>query len=92
MDRKINAELAFAFSQLFEEDLMKVPDEIKETVFADSKIYYDGTKAISVDGTIAGSTLLLDEIVERLKLLGLYKPEYIENAWRYHGLDPNCYT
>ena len=35
MDRKINAELAFAFSQLFEEDLMKVPDEIKETVLND---------------------------------------------------------
>lgn len=61
---------------------------IKETVFADSKIYYDGERAISADGTIAGSTMLLDEIIERLKSLDLYKPEYIENAWRYHGLEP----
>ena len=66
--------------------------EIKEAIFADSKIYYDGTKATSADGTIAGSTMLLDEIVERLKSLGLYKPEYIENAWRYHDLDPKSYT
>lgn len=61
--------------------------DLKETVFADSKIYYDGTRAISSDGTIAGSTMLLDEIVERLKFLNLFKTEYIENAWRYHGLN-----
>ncbi len=61
---------------------------LKEAVFADSKIYYDGKKATSSDGTIAGSTILLDEIIERLKVLGLFKPEYIENAWRYHGLEP----
>lgn len=60
---------------------------IKETVFADSKIYYDGKKATSVDGTIAGSTMLLDEIVNRLKNLGLFKEKYIKNAWAYHGLN-----
>ena len=62
--------------------------DIKETVFADSKIYYDGQKATSSDGTIAGSTMLLDEIVNRLKSLDLYMPEYIENAWKYHDLNP----
>ena len=62
--------------------------DLKETIFADSKIYYDGVKATSADGTIAGSTMLLDEIVERLKSLDLFKPEYIENAWRYHNLNP----
>ena len=62
--------------------------DLEETIFADSKIYYDGTKATSTDGTIAGSTMLLDEIVERLKSLDLFKPEYIENAWRYHNLNP----
>ncbi len=62
--------------------------DMKETVFADSKIYYDGVKATSADGTIAGSTTLLDGIVKRLIKLGLFKPEYIENVYRYHGLEP----
>lgn len=62
--------------------------DLKEVVFADSKIYYDGVKATSVDGTIAGSTMLLDKIVERLEKKGLFNPEYIENTWRYHGLNP----
>ena len=62
--------------------------DLKETVFADSKIYYDGVKATSKDGTIAGSTTLLDDIVKRLKKLNLFKPEYIANAWHYHGLEP----
>ena len=62
--------------------------DIKETIFADSKIFYDGKKATSKDGTIAGSTMLLDEIIERLKALNLFKPEYIENTWRYHGIKP----
>ena len=61
----------------------------KETIFADSKIYYDGKKATSADGTIAGSTMLLDEIIERLKTLNLFKQEYIENAWNYHKLNLN---
>lgn len=62
--------------------------DMKETVFADSKIYYDGVKATSKDGTIAGSTTLLDGIIKRLIGLGLFKPEYIENVYRYHGLEP----
>ena len=61
---------------------------LKETFFAGSQIYYDGQKATSADGTIAGSTMLLDEIIERLKCLQLYKDEYVENAWHYHNLNP----
>lgn len=61
--------------------------DLKETVFADSKIYYDGVRATSADGTIAGSTMLLDSVVERLKSVNLYKQEYSENVWKYHGLD-----
>ena len=38
--------------------------DLKETVFADSKIYYDGKSATSADGTIAGSTKLLPEIIK----------------------------
>ena len=61
---------------------------IEETVFASSKITYDGQIAKSADGTIAGSTMLLDDIIKRLKELNLYKPEFKENAWHYHGMKP----
>ena len=61
---------------------------IKETIFADSKIYYDGQKATSAEGTIAGSTMLLNEIIDRLKSIGLYNPQYIKNTWKYHGIEP----
>lgn len=68
-------------------DALPITDsDIKETIFADSKIYYDGNKATSADGTIAGSTMLLDKMIERLKSLGLFKEEYLENAWNYHGI------
>lgn len=61
---------------------------LTETIFADSKIYYDGKKATSKEGTIAGSTALLDDIVKRLISLNLFNPKYVENAWRYHNLEP----
>ena len=59
-----------------------------EMYFAGSKICYDGFKATSCDGTIAGSTMLLDNVIERLDTLGLFKSIYLENAWHYHGIDP----
>ena len=39
----------------------------KEANFAGTHIYYDGIKATSENGTIAGSTNLLDEIIHRIK-------------------------
>lgn len=60
--------------------------DIKEIVFADSKIFYDGIKATSANGTIAGSTTLLDGMIERLKNLDLYNPILLENAWKYHNV------
>lgn len=60
---------------------------VKEIIFADSKIYYDGIRATSDDGTIAGSTMLLDEIVKKLEKIGLFKPQYIKNTWEYHQID-----
>lgn len=62
--------------------------DMKETFFAGSKIYYDGQKAASADGTIAGSTTLLDRIVKILGSKGMFKPEYIENVYHYHGIKP----
>ena len=61
---------------------------LKETIFADSKVYYDGKKAYSADGTIAGSTALLPEIIKILGKKGFFKPEFIENTYRYHNLEP----
>ena len=65
---------------------------IKEAFFADSKIYYDGKTAKSADGTIAGSTMLLPDIIKRLKKLGMFKTQYIENLWTYHNLNANDYV
>ena len=61
---------------------------LKETVFADSKIYYDGERATSAEGTIAGSTTLLDKIIKRLAEKGLFNPQFIENPYKYHNIKP----
>lgn len=62
--------------------------DLKETVFADSKIYYDGEKATSSNGTIAGSTKLLPEIIKILAQKNLFSPKYIENVYTYHNIEP----
>lgn len=61
--------------------------DIKETTFADSKIYYDGKKATSADGTIAGSTKLLPEIIKILCKKKLFNPKFIENVYDYHSIE-----
>lgn len=61
---------------------------LKETVFAGSKIFYDGNKAISADGTIAGSTMLLDGIVKRLAELNMFDEQFILNPYKYHNIQP----
>lgn len=60
----------------------------REICFADSKIFYDGKKATSADGTIAGSTVLLDNIVKRLIELKLFNPQFVENTYKYHNIEP----
>lgn len=60
---------------------------IKETYFADEKIYYDGVKATSKDGTLAGSTTLVPDIVKILGQKNMFKPKYVENVYNYHKLD-----
>ena len=62
---------------------------LKETTFADSKIYYDGNKATSKDGTIAGSTKLLPEIIKILGKKGMFNPKFIENTYTYHNIEPD---
>ena len=60
----------------------------KEAIFADSKIFYDGKKATSADGTIAGSTKLLPEIIKILGKKGMFNPQFIQNVYDYHGIEP----
>ena len=64
----------------------------KEMIFADEKVYYDGVRATSADGTIAGSTTLLPEIIKRLYKSGLLFAceefeQLIENPYHYHNID-----
>jgi len=60
---------------------------LKKTEFAGSKIYYDGVIATSKEGTIAGSTTLLDKIVNLLAQKNLMKEQYIKNPYIYHDID-----
>jgi len=60
---------------------------LKEFEFADEKVYYDGKKATSKEGTLAGSTTLLPNIIKRLASKNLFTPEYINNPYKYHNID-----
>lgn len=61
--------------------------DLKETVFADSVICYDGVKATSKDGTIAGSTTLIPQIIQRLIKMDLFTIQFINNTYNYLGLN-----
>lgn len=58
----------------------------KAAVFADEKIYYDGVKATSANGTIAGSTTLLDKIIKILGKKDLFSLQLINNVYDYHNI------
>ena len=60
--------------------------KFSKAIFADSEIFYDGEKATSKDGTIAGSTKLLPEIIKILGNKGLFKAQYIKNVYDYHSI------
>ncbi|MBQ3818912.1 hypothetical protein II810_00540 [bacterium] len=62
---------------------------LKEFKFAGKKIFYDGKRAVSKDGTIAGSTMLLVDIIKRLVNLGFNGNEInqlIDNVYEYHNI------
>ncbi len=62
---------------------------LKEMEFEGETIYFDGEKATSKDGTIAGSTKFLPDIIKRLGIMGLFKPQLIENTYNYHKINLN---
>ena len=40
------------------------------------------------DGTIAGSTKLLPDIIKILGKKGMFNPQFIQNVYDYHGIEP----
>jgi len=79
---------------LVSDSLPLVGSDLKEIEFAGEKIFYDGKKVTSAEGTIAGSTAFLDEIVSRLSR---QEPESFEkyvkmasdNLYKYHNIELN---
>lgn len=61
--------------------------DVKEFIFADEKVYFDGNKATSAEGTLAGSTKLLPDIVKILGKKDMFSKQYISNSYDYHKLD-----
>ena len=72
--------------------------EKTEMDFCDKKVYYDGKKITSKEGTLAGSSLLVDDILKNLYNNGIDGYKYIKNLYEYHKLpikgyfylDENC--
>lgn len=72
---------------LVSDSLPITKSDLKEMMFAGEKVYYDGTKATSKEGTLAGSTTLLPFIIKRLAKQKLFNPEFINNPYRYHNIE-----
>ena len=67
---------------LISDSLPITKSNLKEMIFAGEKIYY-----ASKEGTLAGSTTLLPDIIKRLAKLNLFNPEYINNPYKYHNIE-----
>ena len=72
---------------LISDSLPITKSNMKEMIFADEKVYYDGIRATSKEGTIAGSTMVLPDIIKRLAKQKLFNPAYINNPYKYHNID-----
>lgn len=76
---------------LISDSLPITKSNLTEMLFADEKVYYDGVKATSKEGTLAGSTALLPDIIKRLAVIGLFNPEYINTTYNYHNIELDGY-
>lgn len=76
---------------LISDSLPITKSNLTEMLFADEKVYYDGIKATSKEGTLAGSTALLPDVIKRLAVIGLFNPEYINNPYNYHNIELDGY-
>ena len=64
----------------------------KEMNFCNKTVYYDGVKITSENGTLAGSALLLDDILRKLYKNGIDGFKYIKNLYKYHNLEVSGYV
>jgi len=60
--------------------------DLTEFEFAGQKIYYNGDSATSAQGTLAGSTKLLPDIIKILGQKKLFNPQFIKNSYTYHNI------
>lgn len=79
---------------LVSDSLPLAGSDLKQMSFAGSNIFYDGKKATSKDGTIAGSTAFLDEIIQRLaqkcpENFENYVKMASDNLTNYHNINLN---
>lgn len=79
---------------LVSDSLPLAKSDLKQMDFAGEEIFYDGKKATSKEGTIAGSTSILDEIIGRLAHIYPQNFEkYLEmandNLYKYHNIELN---
>ena len=71
---------------LISDSLACAHSNIKEFEFADETIYYDGHRATSKEGTIAGSAMMLTDIIKILGQKGMFSKQFISNSYDYHKL------
>lgn len=79
---------------LVSDSLPIAQSELKQMSFAGQEVYYDGERATSKDGTLAGSTAILDKIVKRLALkcpenFEKYVKMASDNVYKYHDIELN---
>lgn len=77
---------------LVSDSLPLAGSDLKEIEFAGETIYFDGKKATSKKGTIAGSTAVLDEIVRKLaqkepKNFQKFTKMASDNLYKYHDIE-----
>lgn len=79
---------------LVSDSLPLAKSDLKEMNFAGEEIFYSNNKATSKDGTIAGSTAILNEIVQKFALnnpkeFDKYAKMASDNLCNYHNLKLN---
>lgn len=74
---------------LISDSLPCAHSNLKDFIFAGEKIYFDGEKATSAEGTLAGSSKLLPDIIKILGKKEFFNPQYIENSYTYHNININ---
>lgn len=71
-------------------DCLPITDsDLKQMKFCNKDVFYNGEKATDSNGTIAGSTSLLDTIVKRLLKKNINALKLIDNTYDYHNVQIN---